>query len=46
MPIKKIGNKYKYGDSGKLYVSKKKALEQMRAMYANGYKEKETHKGK
>ena len=38
MPIKKVNNKYKFGNGGKLYNDKKKALRQMRAIYANGYK--------
>lgn len=28
MPVKKVGNKWKYGKSGKLYSSKKKAEKQ------------------
>ena len=46
MPIKKVNGKYKFGNSGKAYESKKKALRQMRAMFSNGYREKETHKEK
>ena len=48
MPIKKVNGKYKYGNSGKEYATRKQALRQMRAMYANGYKgeSKETHKEK
>lgn len=42
MPIQKIqrGGKtmYRYGDSGKEYPTRKQAEEQMRAMYASGYK--------
>lgn len=42
MPIQtlmKNGKRYyRYGDSGKLYPTKKQAEEQMRAMYAAGYK--------
>jgi len=44
MPIKKVGKDgYKFGNSGKLYKgkgAKDKAVAQMKAMYANGYKGK------
>jgi len=39
MPLKKVGNKWQYGDSGKLYQNKEDAIKQMKAMYANGYEE-------
>lgn len=45
MPIKKTKVKgktaYKFGDSGKAYTGKSgksKAVKQMKAMYANGYR--------
>lgn len=40
MPIIKTDKGYKYGEHGKEYKSKLKAIQQMKAMYANGYKEK------
>lgn len=41
MPIHKVGKKgYKWGKSGKVYKSRKKAIQQMMAIFANGYKEK------
>ena len=44
MPIKKVGkNSYKWGDHGKVYSGKNahaKAVKQMKAAYANGYKGK------
>lgn len=50
MPIQtlmKNGKRYyRYGDSGKLYPTKKQAEEQMRAMYASGYREKTNEKSK
>ena len=32
MPIQKIGNKYRYGNTGKLYSSKAKAVAQGKAI--------------
>ena len=40
MPIHKTKSGYKFGKSGKVYKSKKKAIKQMRAIYASGYKRK------
>jgi len=45
MPIKRCtlpsGKKgYKWGNSGKCYGAKKQAEQQMKAIYANGYKGK------
>jgi len=41
MPIKKVTKDgkvgYKYGNSGHVYPTKAGAVNQMRAMYANGY---------
>ena len=43
MPIQTVMIKgeryYRYGDSGKPYKTKEQAEQQMRAMYASGYKE-------
>jgi hypothetical protein len=40
MPIKKVKGGYKWGSKGKTYKSKKKAVKQMKAAFANGYKGK------
>lgn len=41
MPIKKTSKGYyKWGSHGKTYKSKKKAVKQMKAAFANGYKGK------
>lgn len=41
MPIKKTASgKFKFGNSGKAYSDRDKAIKQMRAMYANGYRSK------
>jgi hypothetical protein len=41
MPIHKTkSGKYKWGKSGKAYKSKKKAVKQMKAIFASGYKGK------
>jgi hypothetical protein len=40
MPIKKTKNGYKWGSHGKTYKSKKKAVKQMKAAFANGYRGK------
>lgn len=40
MPVKKVKGGYKWGSSGKVYKSKKKAAAQGRAAYAAGYKKK------
>lgn len=40
MPIKKIGkNKWKWGNTGKVYPTKEQAEKQQAAIYASGYKE-------
>lgn len=39
MPIRKVKGGYKWGKSGNVYKSKKKALRQARAAYASGYRE-------
>lgn len=39
MPIKKVASGYKFGDSGKVYPTKKQALEQAQAMFASGYRQ-------
>lgn len=38
MPIKKTKSGYKFGNSGKVYSTKAKAVKQMKAIYASGYK--------
>ena len=38
MPIRKVKGGYKWRGSGKTYKSKKKAIKQMKAIYASGYK--------
>lgn len=40
MPIKKTKSGYKFGSSGKTYKSKAKAVKQMKAIFASGYKGK------
>jgi hypothetical protein len=40
MPIKKTKDGYQWGFHGKKYKSKKKAIKQMKAAYANGYRGK------
>jgi hypothetical protein len=41
MPIHKTtGGKWKWGKSGKAYSSKAKAVKQMKAIYASGYRGK------
>jgi hypothetical protein len=40
MPIKKVKGGYKYGKSGHVYPSRKGAIKQMKAMFANGYRGK------
>ena len=41
MPIhKRDGAPYQWGEHGKKYKSRKKAVEQMKAAFANGYKGK------
>lgn len=40
MPIRKVKGGYKFGKSGKIYKTKAKAIKQMKAIYASGYKRK------
>ena len=40
MPIHKVKSGYKWGKSGKTYKSKAKAIKQMKAIYASGYKKR------
>jgi len=40
MPVHKVKGGYRWGSKGKIYKSKKAALRQARAAYANGYKGK------
>ena len=40
MPVKKVKGGYKWGNSGKVYKTKKKAERQCKAIYASGYKPK------
>lgn len=40
MPIRKVKGGYKFGKSGKTYKSKKKAIKQMKTIYASGWKSK------
>lgn len=44
MPIRKVKSGYKWGKSGKVYSSKKKADAQGRAIFASGYKSKGSKK--
>lgn len=41
MPIKKVKGGYKWGKSGKVYPTKKKAEAQRKAIYSSGYKDKQ-----
>lgn len=38
MPVRKVKGGYKWGNSGKVYPTKKQAEKQGRAIYASGYK--------
>jgi hypothetical protein len=40
MPIKKVSGGWKWGQSGKVYTTKKGAMQQAKAIYAAGYKKK------
>lgn len=40
MPLMRVGNKWKWGKSGKAYTNKRDALRQMRAILASGWREK------
>jgi hypothetical protein len=44
MPVMKTKGGYRFGTSGKVYPTRKKAEEQARAIYAAGYKSKKTKK--
>tara|TARA_R110002110_G_scaffold100479_5_gene256012 strand:- start:2274 stop:2441 length:168 start_codon:yes stop_codon:yes gene_type:complete len=46
MPLMKVGNKWKWGTSGKLYKSKSGAIRQMRAILATGWTERKNSKPK
>lgn len=51
MPIKKVktksgGTGYKWGNHGKVYPTKKKAVEQAQAAYASGYEDDKKTKRK
>jgi hypothetical protein len=38
MPVKKVNGGYRWGQSGKIYPTRKQAERQGRAAYASGYK--------
>jgi hypothetical protein len=40
MPVRKVKGGFKWGSHGKTYKSKKKAVKQMKAAFANGYRGK------
>jgi hypothetical protein len=40
MPIKKVSGGWKWGQSGKVYATKKGAVNQAKAVYSAGYKKK------
>ena len=40
MPVRKVKGGYRWGKTGKVYKTKKKAQAQARAIYASGYKKK------
>jgi hypothetical protein len=46
MPVQKVTKggmtMYRYGDSGKMYKTREEAEKQGRAMYASGYRKKES----
>lgn len=44
MPIQKVKGGYRFGTSGKVYPTKAQAEEQMKAIYASGYKGKPSKK--
>ena len=46
MPIQKVKGGYKFGKSGSVFPTKKQALAQAKAIFASGYKPKETSKSK
>jgi len=40
MPVKKVKNGYRWGDSGKVYKTRAEAEKQGRAIRASGYKKR------
>jgi len=44
MPIKKVKGGWKWGGHGKVYPTKEQAVQQMKAAFANGYREKGSKK--
>ena len=40
MPIQQVKGGWKWGKSGKVYATKKGAVDQAKAIYASGYKKK------
>jgi hypothetical protein len=40
MPVRKVTGGWKWGKSGKIYSTKKGAMQQAKAIYAAGYKKK------
>lgn len=40
MPIQKVKGGWRYGNKGKVFSTRAGAAKQMRAMFANGYREK------
>ena len=46
MPVHKVKGGYKWGSKGKVYPTKKQAQAQGRAIYASGWKGKNTSKSK
>lgn len=44
MPVKKVKGGWRFGESGKVYPTKKQAQEQAKAIYASGYKENKKSK--
>lgn len=44
MPVRKVKGGYRWGKTGKVYKSRKKAQKQARAIYANGYGKKKKKK--
>ena len=44
MPVRKVKGGWKWGSSGKTYLTKAEAEKQGRAIYASGYKKKGSKK--
>lgn len=44
MPVHRKGSGFQWGNHGKVYPSKAGAVKQMKAAFANGYKEKSSVK--